>query len=102
MRQFVVITLTYRDNVMESIPMELVDGSEVAKIAYTLSESGTAGLTMLKVPLTGTSFVILSKTQLDETIVKLDIFDEKEFNKRYGPKKKKDRVIPYVPPEDRT
>lgn len=91
MEEFVTLTVVYRDKDITSIPLLMTDNSEVAKIVMAISEQGTNALNMLKIPTSDTSFTILSKMQLNESVIRIDVLTPeqvKEFNKT--PKKKKE------------
>lgn len=74
-KYFGIITLIYNGNEYVSLPLDLnVDAN--TKIIMQLSENGTTELSMLKIPLSESSFIIFSKEQLNVSIVKIDIVEK--------------------------
>lgn len=74
--KFAVIVAYYKDKTYKSIPLELIDNSDNLKLVLTLSDIGTSQYTMMKLPTSMTSFIIISKEQLNETIFEVFIHDE--------------------------
>lgn len=66
------VTAYYRDKTYKSIAIDL---NQQANIQYIMdiSENGTNHLQSMKIPLSTTHFIVLSKTQLAETVLEIEI-----------------------------
>ena len=81
MEDYVIITVLYRDKEFKSMPIKLESNSEAARVVMAISETGSNNLSALKLPLTGNSFVMISKAQLDESFLRVDIVGADEIKK---------------------
>lgn len=91
--KFAVITAYYKDKKFVSIPLGLTSDGANMKLILALSETGTSGKTMLKFPTSETSFVILSREQLDETLIEVEILDSVLKKNTDIKKDKKEKII---------
>lgn len=73
--KFAVITAIYKDKKYTSIPLELVQDSDNMKLVMVLSESGTELTNIIKFPVSDKKFVVISKSQLYETLFEVEIMD---------------------------
>jgi len=71
-----IITAFYRDKTYRTLPIDLGSQSNIQMI-MDISENGSNHLQSLKIPLTNNKFIVLSKAQLNETILEIEIFGEK-------------------------
>ena len=77
-KTYAIITVIYKNLEYESLPLDLDEDSPINDIVMTLSEEGTSKLQMLKLPMDENSFMIFSKEQLIESLIKVSIFDVPE------------------------
>lgn len=75
MNSYAIITVYHTSGVFTSLPMEMADGASETQLILKLSEEGTDGLNMLKFPTSEASFVIFSKSQLEESVVEIEVLD---------------------------
>ena len=71
---FAIISVIYNEMLFESIPLELNDPLN-SELVHKLSEEGTSDMKMLKFPTEETKFVIISKEQLSNSIVEIEIVE---------------------------
>lgn len=73
---YAIISLTYKGTIYKSIPLELSEKNPYyMELVYQISESGTNGLSILKLPTSETKSEIFSREQLNESIIGLEILD---------------------------
>jgi hypothetical protein len=72
-----VITAIYRDRVYKSLPLDLAIHENI-KTIMDISENGSNHLQSLKIPVSYTRFIVLSKAQLNETVLDIEIHPERK------------------------
>jgi hypothetical protein len=93
MKTYAIISVTYRNHEVKSMPILLEDNTESTKLVKLLSETGFNGMNILKYPISETGLVLFHKHQLDESILKLDIVNENDINpKKRAGRKKEEKV----------
>lgn len=70
------ITAYYRDKVYKTLPIDLSSQSNI-ELIMNISENGSNLLQYLKLPVSSNKFIVLSKAQLIESILEIEIFPEK-------------------------
>ncbi len=75
--QHAIIKLHYKEKVYESIPLDL-NIKEYGETIYDLSTHGTNDRTILKFPTSETSEMIISKYQLDESLIEICLVEKKK------------------------
>lgn len=72
---YAVISATFEGVKFESIPLLLSDDdkTESTQTVKYLTERGTSDLTMFKIPISASKFVIFSRQQLDKTLFFVEI-----------------------------
>lgn len=73
-----IITAIYDKHEYVSCPIELVDGDDQTQIINDLATHGTNNCDVLKIPFSDEEFMIISRYQLDNTLIKVKIWDEQE------------------------
>lgn len=71
-----IIKAIYDKKEYKSSIIEFSENSETAKVIRDLSEKGTDGLTMFKMPLNDNEYMIFSRAQLDATLFKISILED--------------------------
>lgn len=74
--EYATIKIYHENNVYESIPLELEDSHPHTQLVKDISEMGTSHLKMLKIPTSDTSFVVVSKEQLNNSVIEIVINTE--------------------------
>lgn len=72
-----IITAYYRDKIYKSIPIDLKTQVNI-QFVMDISENGSNHLQTMKIALSNTSFIVLSKAQLNETVLEVEIHPEKK------------------------
>lgn len=67
-----IITAYYRDKTYASLPIDLSTQSNI-QFVMDISENGTNHLQSLKIPTSNNNFIVLSKAQLNETVIEIEI-----------------------------
>lgn len=70
-----VITIHYNGQTYKSLPLELAHNSDNLRLVMSLSEAGTTGLTMFKMPTAERTFMIFSREQLNSCMFEIQIFE---------------------------
>lgn len=71
---FAIISVIYNEMLFESIPLDLEDPLN-SELVHKLSEEGTSDMKMLKFPTEEAKFVIISKEQLTNSIIEIEIVE---------------------------
>jgi len=74
--EYAIIKINHGGNCYESIPLELLDNNPHTQLVKDISEKGTSHLKMLKIPVSLTSFVVVSKEQLNNSVIEIVITDK--------------------------
>lgn len=75
-------SIIYNNVEYTSIELILEDNSKQIEIFKELSEHGTNSLDSLKIPISNDECIIFSRIQLDESLIKLKIWDEDIITKK--------------------
>jgi len=78
--KYAKIIAYYNNHRFESMSLELED-DEIYDLILSISEHGTGGLNALKLPITDSKFILLSREQLDVTVLEISF-----ANRRSKPK----------------
>lgn len=76
--EYAIIKIYHEKNVYQSIPLELEDNNPHTQLIKDISDLGTSHLKMLKIPTSDVSFVVISKEQLNNSVIEIEIVDEKK------------------------
>lgn len=74
-KEYAIISVYYKDKYFKSLPIDL-SVKDHLKMVTDIAQYGTNDFKMFKLPLTETRFVVLSKSQLDETVFDIEIINE--------------------------
>lgn len=66
------MNVIYNDKTFTSIWMELSD-DEVFNVIHNISINGTSNMESLKVPLSETRFMVISREQLDNSLIDIEL-----------------------------
>lgn len=75
--EYAIIKIYHEKNVYESIPLQLEDSNPHTQLIKDISDLGTTHLKMLKIPTSDLSFVVISKEQLNNSVIEIVIVPEK-------------------------
>lgn len=67
-----IITAYYRDKIYKSLPIDLSSQSNI-QFVMDISENGSNHLQTIKIPVSPINFIVLSKSQLNETVLEIEI-----------------------------
>ena len=76
-----IIKIYHEKNEYTSIPLELEDSHAHTQLIKDISDLGTSHLKMLKIPTSELSFVVISREQLNNSVIEITIIPE-EIKKR--------------------
>lgn len=77
-----IISVHHANKEHISIPLLLEDGHQHTKLIRDISDNGTSHLKMLKFPTSEISFVVISKEQLNNSVVEIFILPDEEEEKK--------------------
>jgi len=91
MTKWIILTAIWKDQKFISIPIEISDQNpdQSAQTVFDITQEGTDALTMFKMPISNTSYIIFSRKQLDETVIIAQVLDKKPTVHK---KSKKDNI----------
>ncbi len=67
-----IIKAYYREKTFTSIPIDLSSQANI-QFVMDISENGSNHLQSMKIPLSNINFIVLSKAQLSETVLEIEI-----------------------------
>jgi len=76
------LTVYFKEKIFKIYPMILSEEDGTLELINLISTEGTEKLKFLKLPLSETSFIILNKYQLDNSIIEIKLDIKKERKKR--------------------
>ena len=74
--QYAIIKVHFKGEVYKSIQLDITEDQENRELVTTIAEIGTDKLSMFKMPLTDTKFLVFSRKQLDECLFEIEIKDK--------------------------
>ena len=84
-----IIKVTVFDKEYSSILMDIENDEDNHKLVQIISEQGTSHLSMFKMPVSESSFVIFSREQLNSAVFEVTIVDKPNPKKRITLRKTK-------------
>lgn len=91
--EYAIIKIYHGENCYESIPLELEDNHPHTQLVKDISEKGTSHLKMLKLPISLSSFIVVSKEQLNNSVIEIVIIEKEIKQTRTKRKTDKDDMI---------
>ena len=79
LKQYAIVVCYYKEKCYVSLPMLLEDNSELTTTIKRISEEGTDMLLAWKMPITENSFMLFSRTQLNETLFEIGTYSGAEL-----------------------